>query len=132
MSNFRGYYFKIGNCDFTNPAPKRDGLLIQPHLVQTADSGVVASGRLEIKVLPHARTKIQVQFPIMTKAQFQTYYDVIMNTGNKGMDVTLEYYNEGNDTYETGTFYHNDLQYKPIIWQGQNMIDMQEIHFIET
>lgn len=132
MSNFRGYYFKIGNCNFTDPAPKRDGLLILPHLVQTADSGVVASGKLEIKVLPHARTKIQVQFPIMTKAQFQRYYDVIMNTGNKGMNVTLEYYNEGNDTYETGEFYHNDVQYKPAIWRGENMIDMQEIHFIET
>lgn len=132
MSNFEGYYFMIGNCKFMDPPPKRDGLLIQPHLVQTADSGVVASGRLEIKVLPHSRTKIQVQFPIMTKAQFQKYYDVIMNSGNKGMDVLLKYYNEGEDKYETGTFYHNDLQYKPIIWQGQNMIDMQEIHFIET
>lgn len=133
MSNYRGYYIKIGNCTFTDPSPKRDGLLIMPHLVQTADSGVVASGRLEIKVLPHARTKIQVQFPVMSKAQFERYYDAIMNTGNKGMDVTLEYYNEGKDIYETGTFYHNDLQYKPIIYKnGERMIDMQEIHFIET
>jgi len=132
MSNFNGYYIKIGNCTFTDPSPKRDGLLIMPHLVQTADSGVVASGRMEIKVLPHARTKIQVQFPIMTKAQFENYYNVIMNTGNKGMNVTLQYYNEGIDQYESGVFYHNDLQYKPIIWQGQNMIDLQEIHFIET
>lgn len=132
MSNFNGYYIKIGNCTFTDPSPKRDGLLIMPHLVQTADSGVVASGRMEIKVLPHARTKIQVQFPIMTKEQFERYYNVIMNTGDKGMNVQLQYYNEGIDQYETGEFYHNDLQYKPIIWQGQNMIDMQEIHFIET
>ena len=132
MSNFNGYYIKIGNCTFTDPSPKRDGLLIMPHLVQTADSGVVASGRMEIKVLPHARTKIQVQFPIMTKEQFERYYNVIMNTGDKGMNVQLQYYNEGIDQYETGEFYHNDLQYKPIIWQGQNMIDMREIHFIET
>lgn len=132
MSNFNGYYFKIGNCTFMNPPPKRDGLLILPHLVQTADSGVVASGRMEIKVLPHARTKIQVQFPIMNKGQFQIYYDAIMNTGNKGMNVQLQYYNEGIDQYETGEFYHNDLQYKPIVWRGEEMIDMQEIHFIET
>ena len=132
MSNFRGYYFKIGNCTFTDPSPKKEGLLIMPHLVQTADSGVVASGRLEIKVLPHARTKIQVQFPILTKQQFEVYYNAIMNTGNKGMNVQLEYYNEGIDAYETGEFYHNDLQYKPVIWGGKPMIDMQEIHFIET
>lgn len=127
MSNFRGYYVKIGNCDFNNPAPKRDGLLIQPHLVQTADSGVLASGRLEIKVLPHTRTKIQMQFPVMTKEQYQTYYSVIMQS----MYLPVEYYNEGIDEYETGTFYHNDMQYKPIIYDGKHMIDMQEIHLIE-
>lgn len=127
MSNYRGYYVKIGNCNFTNPAPKRDGLLIQPHLVQTADSGVLASGKLEIKVLPHTRTKIQMQFPVMTKEQYQTYYSVIMAS----MYLQVEYYNEGIDDYETGTFYHNDMQYKPIIYNGQHMIDMQEIHLIE-
>lgn len=127
MSNYAGYYVKIGNCTFTDPAPKRDGLLIQPHLVQTANSGVLASGKLEIKVLPHTRTKIQMQFPVMTKAQYETYYNVIMAS----MALSVEYYNEGIDAYETGTFYHNDMQYKPIIWNGQRMIDMQEIHLIE-
>ena len=119
MSNFRGYYVKIGECTFTNPSPKRDGLLIMPHLVQTADSGVVASGKLDIKVLPHTRTKIQMQFP--------PYYSVIMAS----MALTVEYYNEGLDTYESGTFYHNDMQYKPVTYNGEYMIDMQEIHLIE-
>lgn len=127
MSNFRGYYVKIGNCTFTNPSPKRDGLLIMPHLVQTADSGVLASGKLDIKVLPHTRTKIQMQFPTMTKSQYETYYSVIMSS----MALTVEYYNEGIDEYETGTFYHNDMQYKPIIYNGERMIDMQEIHLVE-
>jgi hypothetical protein len=127
MSNFRGYYIKIGNCTFTNPAIKREGLLIMPHLVQTADSGVLASGELSIKVLPHTRTKIQMQLPVMTPEQYQNYYSVIMSS----MYLTVEYYNQGIDAYETGTFYHNDMQYKPIKWQGQEMIDMQEIHFIE-
>lgn len=127
MSKFKGYYVKIGNCDFTNPAPKRDGLLIMPHLVQTADSGVLASGKLDIKVLPHTRTKIQMQFPIMTMAQYMTYYSVIM----AGMALTVEYYNEGIDEYETGTFYHNDMQYKPVKYRGEEMIEMQEIHLIE-
>ena len=127
MSNFRGYYVRIGNCTFTDPAIKREGLLIMPHLVQTADSGVLASGRLSIKVLPHTRTKIQMQFPIMTKEQYERYYNVIMAS----MYLPVEYYNEGIDAYETGIFYHNDMQYKPVIWGGKNMIDMQEIHLIE-
>lgn len=115
MSGFKGYYVKIGNCDFTNPAPKREGLLIMPHLVQTADSGVVASGKLELKVLPHTRTKIQMQFPIMTLAQYMTYYSVIMSS----MYLEVEYYNEGINDYETGIFYHNDMQYKPIKYRGR-------------
>ena len=127
MSKYKGYYVKIGNCDFTNPAPKRDGLLIMPHIVQTADSGVLASGKLDIKVLPHTRTKIQMQFPIMTMAQYMTYYSVIMAS----MALTVEYYNEGIDEYETGTFYHNDMQYKPVKYRGEEMIEMQEIHLIE-
>ena len=126
MSNFRGYYVKIGNCDFTNPAIKRDGLLIMPHLVQT-NSEVLASGKLDIKVLPHTRTKIQMSFPPMTQAQYQTYYSVIMSS----MYLTVEYYNEGIDAYETGTFYHNDMQYKPIPKFGQRLIEMEEIHLIE-
>lgn len=129
MSNFRGYYVKIGDCTFNNPAPKRDGLLIMPHLVQTVDSGVnVASGRLEIKVLPHTRTKIQMQFPVMTKPQYEVYYAAIMQS----MAIPVEYYNDGIDQYETGIFYHNDMQYTPIIYRGERMVDMKEIHLIET
>lgn len=127
MSNYAGYYVKIGTCTFTNPSPKREGLLIMPHLEQTADSGVLASGKLEIKVLPHKRTKIQMTFPVMTKQQFQVYYETIMQS----MYLSVEYYNEGLDIYETGIFYHNDLQYKPVIYEGERMIEMQEIHLIE-
>ena len=127
MSNFRGYYVKIGNCTFTNPSPKREGLTILPHLVQTADSGVLASGKLDIKVLPHTRTKIQMQFPVMTKSQYETYYSVIM----AGMFLTVEYYNEGIDDYESGVFYHNDMEYTPVIYKGERMILMKDIHLIE-
>ena len=132
MSNFNGYYFKIGNCYFNNPLPAKDGYKVLPHLRQTADSGVLASGRLEIKVLPHSRTKIEVQFPIMTPEQFRVYYNAIMNgDGEQGMYLTMEYYNDGIDQYETGTFYHKDLSYQPAYYSGQRMIQMDEIHFIE-
>jgi len=127
MSNFRGYYVKIGNCNFTDPAIKRDGLLIMPHLEQTQDAGVLASGKLEIKVLPHKRTKIEMSFPPMTLEQYKRYYAVIMSS----MYLQVEYYNEGIDEYETGTFYHNDMAYKPVPKRGQQLVEMQEIHLIE-
>jgi hypothetical protein len=127
MSNFRGYYVKIGNCTFTDPGIKRDGLLIYPHLVQTQDAGVLASGKLEIKVLPHTRTKIQMSFPPMTLNQYKTYYSVIMST----MYLEVEYWNEGIDAYESGTFYHNDMAYKPMPVAGTDYVEMEEIHLIE-
>lgn len=127
MSNFRGYYVKIGNCTFTDPAISRDGLLIMPHLEQTQDAGVLASGKLEIKVLPHKRTKIQMTFPPMTLEQYKRYYAVIMSS----MYLQVEYWNEGIDDYETGTFYHNDMAYKPIPRSAEHWVEMQEIHLIE-
>lgn len=127
MSNFKGYYVKIRDCNFTDPAILRDGLLIYPHLEQTQDAGVLASGKLDIKVLPHKRTKIQMSFPPMTQEQYRRYYSVIMS----GMYLPVEYYNEGIDEYETGTFYHNDLAHKPIPIPGQRLVEMQEIHLIE-
>lgn len=127
MSNFKGYYVRIGDCTFTDPQIKRDGLLIYPHLVQTADSGVLASGRLEIKVLPHTRTKIQMSFPIMRQDQYQKYYSVIMQS----MFLPVEYYNDGIDAYETGTFYHNDVGCHPAPLYGTRMVNMEEVHLIE-
>lgn len=126
MSNFRGYYFKIGSCDFSSPAPKREGLHIQPHLVQVTDAGRVASGKLIVKELPHRPSKITVQFPIMTPEQFRYYYSVLDN-----MYLSVEYYNEDYDRYETATMYHTDLTYKPVIYGGKRMIDFQEFSLIE-
>ena len=126
MSNFRGYYFKIGSCDFSSPAPKREGLHIQPHLVQVTDAGRVASGKLIVKELPHRPSKITVQFPIMTPEQFRYYYSVLDN-----MYLSVEYYNEDYDRYETVTMYHTDLTYKPVIYGGKRMIDFQEFSLIE-
>lgn len=126
MSNFRGYYFKIGSCDFSSPAPKREGLHVQPHLVQVTDAGRVASGKLIVKELPHRPSKITVQFPIMTPEQFRYYYSVLDN-----MYLSVEYYNEDYDRYETATMYHTDLTYKPVIYGGKRMIDFQEFSLIE-
>ena len=47
---FKGYYLKIGECDFTTPAIKREGFKILPKLVQVTDEQRVASGKLVIKV----------------------------------------------------------------------------------
>lgn len=126
MSNFNGWYFRIGNCYFNSPLPKREGYEVQPHIVQVTDAGRVASGKLIIKELPHRPTKIVIQFPIMTPEQFRTYYQALNN-----MYLTVEYYNEASDSYETATMYHTDLIYKPVIYEGRIMIDFQQFSLIE-
>lgn len=126
MSNFRGYYIKIGNCTFQTPSPSREGLEIQPHLVQVTDAGRVASGKLIIKELPHRPTKIIIQFPVMTEEQYREYFRVL-----DSMYLQVEYYNESSDEYETGTFYHTDLKYKPVKYQGREMILFQQFSLIE-
>lgn len=126
MSNFKGWYFRIGSCYFNSPLPKRDGFEVQPHLVQVTDAGRVASGKLIIKELPHRPTKLIIQFPVMIPEQFRTYYSVLDN-----MYLKVEYYNEDYDRYETATMYHTDLTYKPTTYEGRRMIDFQQFSLIE-
>lgn len=126
MSNFKGWYFRIGSCYFNSPLPKRDEFEVQPHLVQVTDAGRVASGKLIIKELPHRPTKLIIQFPVMTPEQFRTYYSVLDN-----MYLKVEYYNEDYDRYETATMYHTDLTYKPTTYEGRRMINFQQFSLIE-
>lgn len=126
MSNFRGYYFRIGSCYFNSPLPKRDGYEVMPHIVQTTDSGRVASGKIVIKELPHRPTKIIIQFPVMKPEQFRTYYNVL-----DSMYLNVEYYNEASDSYETATMYHGDLKYKPVYLGKERMVEFEQFSLIE-
>lgn len=131
MSNFAGYYMKIGNCNFTSPSPKRDAWKFAPALVQVGDSSVVASGKLHTKVLPHDRSKIWVEFPVMTPEQFRVYWAALHSDATgKGMELTVEAYDDATDSYVTDTYYHTDFEYKPIIYQGQRMIKFESFELI--
>ena len=127
MSNFKGYYIKIGNCKFDNPAIQREGFHLLPRIEQVTDSGAVASGKLIIKVLPHKPAKMEVTFPIMTEEQYRNYYNVISSS----MYLQVEYYDESLDKYKTAICYHTDIGYTPVKYMGKEMILMDKISFIE-
>ena len=133
MSNFKGYYLKIGKCNFTNPAIKREGFTILPKLVQVTDEQRVASGKIVIKVLPHKPTKIEITFPIMTPEQYRYYKKAFRGelTNQSEMYLTAEYYDEDDDEYKTGTFYHTDISYKPVTYGGQRMLLVDTVKLIE-
>lgn len=128
---FNGYYMKIGGCDFTNPSPLREKWKFAPKLVQVGDSSVLASGKLSTKPLPHDRSKIWVEFPVMTPEQFRVYWAALHSDGSgKGMALTVEAYDETTDTYITDTYYHTDFEYTPIYWGGQRMIKFESFELI--
>lgn len=129
---FNGYYMKCNGCTFQNPSFKREGFKYAPRLVQVADATTTANGALTMKVLPHDRRKIWCSFPPMTPAQFRVYYNALkMNlSGANNMALSIEVYNEGLDIYETDTYYHTDIMYKPVTYQGQRMIVIDDFELI--
>ena len=133
MSNFNGYYLKIGTCTFQNPAIKREGFKILPKLVQVINEKRTASGKLYIKPLPHKPTKIEINFPVMTPEQYRVYKQAFRGelTNEPEMELTVEYYDEDTDSYLTGTFYHTDISYKPVYYGGQRMLELDTVKLIE-
>lgn len=131
---FNGYYIKIGSQTFQNPAIKRDGFMVNPRIVQVTEPKVLASGKLVSKELPHKPTIISVTFPIMTLAQVQAYAAAFRGTtsGEDEMYLTVEWYDFETDTYQTGTFYHTDLKYKPKnVAHGQIMVECETVDLHE-
>lgn len=126
-----GYYMKINGCTFQSPSIKREAWKFAPELVIVTDAGTLASGRLNIKVLPHTRRKIWVGFPPMTPDQFRTYWAALHSddTG-RGMYLKVEAWDESTNSYITDTYYHNDLKYKDVVYGGQHMIVMDDFELI--
>lgn len=133
MSNFRGYYIRIGDCTFSSPAIKREGYKCTPKIVMVTDEERLASGKLIIKPLEHRPSKLFITFPIMTPEQYQYYCKAFRGqlTGEHEMYLTIEYYDDEVDAYRTGTFYHTDINHTPVIYGGRRMIIMDEIRFVE-
>ena len=132
MSNFKGYYMKCNGCTFQNPSFKREGFKFAPKLVQVADATTTANGALTMKVLPHTRSKIWCSFPPMTPEQFRTYYQALEmdKTGASNMSLPIEVYDDATDNYVTDTYYHTDIMYKPVYYQGERMILIDDFELI--
>lgn len=132
MSNFKGYYMKCNGCTFQNPSFKREGFKFAPKLVQVADATTTANGKLTMKVLPHTRSKIWCSFPPMTPEQFRTYYHALeMNkSGASNMSLSIEVYDDATDRYVTDTYYHTDIMYTPVYYQGERMILIDDFELI--
>ena len=131
MSNYKGYQMKCNGCTFQSPSFKREGFKFAPKLVQVADATTTANGKLTMKVLPHVRSKIWCSFPPMTPEQFRVYYQALDMAGSgTGMNLSIEAYDDATDSYVTDTYYHTDIMYKPVTYQGQRMIVIDDFELI--
>ena len=131
MSNYQGYQMKCNDCTFQNPSFKREGFKFAPNLIIVTDSGTVASGKVVFKVLPHQRRKIWCSFPPMTPEQFREYARVLkFREAGEGMNLSIEAYDDMSDSYITDTYYHNDITYKPVNYNGQRMIVVDDFELI--
>lgn len=129
--NGKKIYVQIGDCTFTNPSIKRETFKFAPKLVTVTNAGVLASGKLNIQVLPHTRAKIWMGFPPMTPEQFKVYWNALHGdeTGY-GMYLTVKVWDESTSSYVTDTFYHNDLQYKNVNYEGRRMVVIDDFQLI--
>lgn len=132
MSNYKGYQMKCNGCTFQSPSFKREGFKFAPRLVQVADATTTADGALTMKVLPHDRSKIWCSFPPMTPEQFRVYYKALEmdKSGANNMRLSVEVYDDATDSYVTDTYYHTDIMYKPVTYQGQRMIVIDDFELI--
>lgn len=129
MDNFKGYYIKVNGCDFRNPQLSKFNY--SPALVQVTDAGVVASGKLKIKVLPHTRRTIDCGFPPLTPAQFRVYWAALKgDDAGKGMYLSIQVWDDSKNAYITDTFYHNDLTYDTIIVNGERWLKIHDFQLI--
>ena len=131
MNNFNGYFMKCNDCTFQNPSFKREGYKFAPNLIITTKAGTVASGKVTFQVLPHSRRKIWCKFPPMTPEQYRVYSDALkFKEKGPGMNLEIEAYDIDTDTYITDTYYHNDIAYTPVYYNGQLMVQVDDFELI--
>ena len=67
----------------------------------------------------------------MTPEQFRVYYNALkLDQAGPSMYLSIEVYNDGMDRDETDTYYHTDIMYKPVIYQGRRMIVIDDFELI--
>lgn len=99
--------------------------------VQDSDSYRDANGKNHRNVLEHIVWKVEFMTPYLTEKQFRTLIDNIRANllHPTETDVTLYYYNEWTDSYESGHFYMPGTLEFPRF--NKNIYEPLRIAFIE-
>lgn len=114
---FKGYLIKVAGVEMPPHFIAAESYVVSPNQRQDTDPFVDAYGVLDRTVLPHKRTKIsfstQDELSLIEKIELQKFFaagtiDVVERK------VTVEYWDDENNEYKTGTFYQPDYEYSVI------------------
>lgn len=118
MADFQGYLLKIEGVELPNKYIV--DYMATPDQVQDKDSYQDVEGNLHREILPHTRSKLEFQTPIMSleeKIEFQSFFP----NRKANPKISVEYWNDEDNAYVTGYFYVPDIQFKLLMIIGNNI-----------
>lgn len=107
MNSYKGYLLKINGNIFSNDLIRYGTYKVKPCQQIDTDSYVDGNGRLHRKILPHRRTSITfstIRVALDQKIEIQSYFPARES-------VTIEYWNDETNSYQSGTFYTPDIEF---------------------
>jgi hypothetical protein len=105
---FNGYYIKVNGTTFPNSLIASEGYSNTPNQRTDKNSYVDGRGALHRNILPEQRSTVE----LTTIDGFTYGQKLIMKAFFIPRDViTMEYWNDETDAYETGRFYVPDIKY---------------------
>lgn len=105
--DYQGWLLKFDDREFPMKFIAHHSYDATPNQKQDEDSYQDSTGRLRRNVLPHTRTKIEWNTPFLhlaDKKEMQSYFP-------NRETMTVEYWNDETNSYETGTFYVPDIKF---------------------
>ena len=107
---YSGYLLKFGSTTLPFDYIRAASYKATPAQRLDLDSYRDADGTLHRTVLDHTASKIEWETPYLTNAQVQAMLAIFAGamTNTAERKVTITYYNEESDSYNTGTFYMPD------------------------
>ena len=132
---FNGYLIKLGGSNGTVLPLKYmrfQTYKITPNQRQDLDSTEDAMGNLRRHPVPHRRSKVEFNTPMMYNYDIDTLMRLFRNawTSDAERKLTLEYYDPEYDTYKTGNFYMPDTPFNmTTVDMSRNTILYNELRF---
>lgn len=112
---YNGYLLKFDTTQLSSIYIMRGTYKATPSQMLDLDPYRDADGYLHRGVLSHAPAKIEWETPYLTNTQMQALLAIIKGAMSDTVErkTTVEYYDDYNNKYQSGTFYVPDIDFVP-------------------